>query len=284
MEAERDVATKQVDTEQNARKSTEQANVQADKRVHSVHRELNHVAAIMTKTNGLMVKAAAEGLKHRADVLWVQSRKEAFITEDQIYAARSSSDGNVVAQRNSKQCSGSCRTFRVKIKSSVLYTNEERAQCYGYVKAELERNKDGMVEFKAPGATRGLSLLHIPKATASVADPTTVSKTLQRRNRMIDVVFDHICAKQDATDEERQAAITEQLAAHMKRHRQKLYQPALKKAKIIRKADHLTLDQAAMLKNSMTDTLWRHVKSMLDNEVGLKAPSAEKLAAHTKPT
>ena len=284
MEAERDVATEQVDTEQKARKSAEKAKVQADKRVHSVHRELNQIAAMMTKTNDLMAKAATEGLKHRADVLWVQGRKEAFITEDQIYAARSSSDGNVVAQRNWEQCSGSCRTFRVKIKSSVLYTNEERAQCYGYVKAELERNKDGMVEFKAPGAIRGLSLLHIPKATASSADPKTVSKTLQRRNRMIDVVFDNICAKQDATDEERQAAITEQLAAHMKRHRQKLYQPALKKAKIIRKADHLTLDQAAMLKNSMTDTLWRHVKSMLDNEVGLKAPSAEKLTAHTKPT
>ena len=34
----------------------------------------------------------------------------------------------------------------------------------------------------------------------------------------------------------------------------------------------------------MTDTLWWHVKSMLDNEVGLKAPSAERLAAHTRPT
>ena len=89
MEAERDVATEQVDTEQKARKSAEQAKVQADKRVHSVHRELNQVAAITTKTNGLIAKAAAEGLKHRADVLWVQGRKEAFVTEDQIYAARS---------------------------------------------------------------------------------------------------------------------------------------------------------------------------------------------------
>ena len=123
-------------------------------------------------------KAAHAGLQQECQsqlgkLFWVQSRKPSFITEDQIYSAQSGSNAcestNDAAQQNWKQCNGSCQIVRVKIKSSALCSNKQREQCYDYVKAELEHSKDGMIQFKAPGAVRGLSFLHVPKATASSA-------------------------------------------------------------------------------------------------------------------
>ena len=130
LEDERDGAIRKLATEEGNRKRHQQdatdarkAKVQSDKRVHAVHKELQEAAVQMGKTDELMAKvskvAEQSHAKHKAahaelqqecqsQLLWVQSRKPSFITEDQIYSAQSGSNAcestNDAAQQNWKQC------------------------------------------------------------------------------------------------------------------------------------------------------------------------------------
>ena len=74
-----------------------------------------------------------------------------------------------------------------------------------------------------------------------------------------------------------------QLAAHMKRHRGKgLYESAMEEAGV-KAHGVLTVENSAVLKNSMSDNLWRFVKSYL-KEAGIKSASAAKVKEFTEPT
>ena len=161
-------------------------------------------------------------------------------------------------------------------------SEQTREKVYEFIKHELEGSRDGFIEVKAAGAVRSIQLCHIPKAIVSSEKGSTA--TLKRRNAVIDTVFRMLCGKANATDDERKDAVINQLAAHMKRHKAKdLYKPAMEKAGI-RAHGVLTVENTAVLRNSMSDNLWRFVKSYLDKEAGIKSASAARVKKFTEPT
>jgi hypothetical protein len=258
--------------------------VGAEKRVRVLQHDLNHVHAKNVKLSEQMqqdhevaVASAIKSLQLQADVAWVGGRRESFITVENLQASAFKDDRRAL-------CSAlkSWKVQPIKIKSSCLFTMPEREQCYEFIKNKLESSSDGVIEVKAAGAVRSIQLCQIPKAIVSSEAGSTA--TLKRRNAVIDTVFRMLCGKAGATDGERKAAVINQLAAHMKRHKAKdLYKPAMEKAGI-RAHGVLTVENTAVLRNSMSDNLWRFVKSYLDKEAGIKSASAARVKKFTEPT
>ena len=158
----------------------------------------------------------------------------------------------------------------------------EREQCYEFIKKELESSNDGFIEVKAAGAKRSIQLCHIPKATVSSGSGSIA--TLKRRNAVIDTVFQMLCGAAGATNGKRKAVVIDQLASHMKRYNANdLYKPAMEKEGI-RAHGVLAVENTAVLRNSMSDNLWRFVKSCLDKEAGIKSASVARVKKFTEPT
>ena len=225
----------------------------------------------------VLAEKAEQAAQLEGELKWVSGRREAFITSENIQA--SAFDGGDNCKVTSAMKAWKATT--VKIKSSCLFTPAERKQCYSFIKAELEASADGIIQVKAPGAVRSIQLCHVPKAIVSSEGGS--SRTLRRRNAAIDTIFRMMCQKDGASDDERKAAVISQLSAHMKRRRERLYKPAMAMAGI-RSCCDINVENAAALKNSMSDNLWRFVKSFLDKKCGIKAASAAKVQKFTEPT